>query len=191
MTARGQSTRQALLRAALELFSERGFYGTSVPGIAERAGTGAATLYRHFESKEALAEALYLAAHEEFVASVWHDFPPEGPVRRAFGELWGRLTALAKQQPRLIVFLEMHYHAAYLASDVIRSSEARSLERLVALIDEGQRQGVIRRDPPQVLATFVGAAFFGLVKACLQGGKLVNAAALERGEILVWDALRA
>jgi len=42
--------RETILAAALELFVERGFYGTAVPEIAERAGVGAGTIYRYFES---------------------------------------------------------------------------------------------------------------------------------------------
>ncbi|MGZ3428822.1 MAG: helix-turn-helix domain-containing protein, partial [Polyangia bacterium] len=49
----------AILKAALELFVERGFHGTPVPLVAERAGVGAGTIYRSFESKEALVNALY------------------------------------------------------------------------------------------------------------------------------------
>ena len=51
--------REAIMQAALELFVERGFYGTAVPEIADRAGVGAGTIYRYFESKEALVNALY------------------------------------------------------------------------------------------------------------------------------------
>src|SRR5450432_2866251 len=51
--------REAILAAALELFAERTFDGTPVPLIAERAGVAAGTIYRHFESKEALVNALY------------------------------------------------------------------------------------------------------------------------------------
>ena len=51
--------REAILQAALELFVERGFYGTAVPEIADRASVGAGTIYRYFESKEALVNAIY------------------------------------------------------------------------------------------------------------------------------------
>jgi AcrR family transcriptional regulator len=53
--------RDAILAAALELFAERGFHGTSVPEIAERARVGAGTIYRYFPSKEALVNALFRA----------------------------------------------------------------------------------------------------------------------------------
>ena len=51
--------REAILDAALELFAERTFDGTAVPLIAERAGVAAGTIYRYFDSKEALVNALY------------------------------------------------------------------------------------------------------------------------------------
>ena len=40
----------AILEAALALFAERGYDGTPVPLIAEKAGVGAGTIYRYFES---------------------------------------------------------------------------------------------------------------------------------------------
>src|SRR4051812_14698782 len=51
--------RESIMSAALDLFVERGFFGTAVPEIADRAGVGAGTIYRYFESKEALVNAIY------------------------------------------------------------------------------------------------------------------------------------
>ena len=47
-----QSTRERLIQAAFDLFEERGYDGTTVDGIAERAGTGRTTFFRVFGSKE-------------------------------------------------------------------------------------------------------------------------------------------
>lgn len=47
-----QSTRERLVEAAFELFAERGYDGTTVEDIAERAGTGRTTFFRAFGSKE-------------------------------------------------------------------------------------------------------------------------------------------
>ncbi len=52
--------------AALELFAEHGVQGTSVRDIAERAGVTEGALYRHFESKDALAQTLFEACAAEF-----------------------------------------------------------------------------------------------------------------------------
>jgi AcrR family transcriptional regulator len=46
------STRDRLADAALTLFDERGYEQTTVDDIAERAGVGRATFFRHYRSKE-------------------------------------------------------------------------------------------------------------------------------------------
>jgi len=50
--------RRAILEAATELFAERGFAGVSVQEIADRARTHKTTVLYHFETKEALHEAV-------------------------------------------------------------------------------------------------------------------------------------
>ena len=56
----GEATRrERLLNGALELFAERGYTGTSVKAIAERAGVSQGLLYVHFDNKQALLVALF------------------------------------------------------------------------------------------------------------------------------------
>jgi AcrR family transcriptional regulator len=51
-------TRRRILAVALELFSTRGYAGTSMRDIAETMGMTKAALYYHFESKEQILEAV-------------------------------------------------------------------------------------------------------------------------------------
>jgi len=51
---RGRKSRAQIRRAARELFAERGFDKTTLRAIAERAGMGASSIYRHIRSKEEL-----------------------------------------------------------------------------------------------------------------------------------------
>ena len=53
------SRREMLLGSALELFAERGYAGTSVKAITQRAGVSQGLLYVHFENKQALLLALF------------------------------------------------------------------------------------------------------------------------------------
>lgn len=52
--ARGRKSRARIREAALSLFRERGFDGATLRAIAERAGMGASSIYRHVQSKEEL-----------------------------------------------------------------------------------------------------------------------------------------
>ncbi|MDI5972571.1 TetR/AcrR family transcriptional regulator [Streptomyces sp. SL13] len=47
-----QTARERLARAAFELFDERGYEQTTVDDIADRAGVGRTTFFRHYRSKE-------------------------------------------------------------------------------------------------------------------------------------------
>jgi AcrR family transcriptional regulator len=59
--ADGQRTRQAILDAALALFSEKGYFGTSLRDVASAVGVRESALYNYFPGKEALFEALLAA----------------------------------------------------------------------------------------------------------------------------------
>lgn len=56
--ADGRQTRQAILDAALDLFADRGYFGTSLRDIATAVGVRESALYNYFPGKEALFEAL-------------------------------------------------------------------------------------------------------------------------------------
>src|SRR5438105_3013209 len=83
--------REAILDAALELFAERGFHGTAVPLVAEKAGVGAGTVYRYFESKEKLVNALYQQWKSRMAGCLFDQFPVDGPARTKFHALWEAL----------------------------------------------------------------------------------------------------
>lgn len=63
--ASGPRTRQAILDAALELFGDRGFFGTSLRDVASAVGVRESAIYNYFPSKEALFEALIAADQDE------------------------------------------------------------------------------------------------------------------------------
>ena len=57
MTAKG-TTKQEILDAALEIFSVQGYEATSISQLAEAVGIRKASLYSHFENKQAILDAL-------------------------------------------------------------------------------------------------------------------------------------
>jgi AcrR family transcriptional regulator len=63
--ADGRQTRQTILDAALHLFAEKGYFGTSLRDIAAVVGVRESALYNYFKGKEALFSALIDAAHEQ------------------------------------------------------------------------------------------------------------------------------
>jgi len=65
-----ESTRQAILRAALALFAEKGFYTTTTKAISRKAKIAEGTLFNYFQTKEDLA--LYFFEQELSGVSDWY-----------------------------------------------------------------------------------------------------------------------
>lgn len=77
-----EERRLAIVRAALDQFTESGFAATKISDIAHRAGVAKGTVYLHFADKEALFEAIVREALSPVVAALSAIQPaPDMPVR--------------------------------------------------------------------------------------------------------------
>ncbi|AKF09463.1 TetR/AcrR family transcriptional regulator [Sandaracinus amylolyticus] len=181
--------RDVILDAALELFAERGFHGTAVPLVAERAKVGAGTIYRYFESKEHLVNALYRREKQRMTAALADGFPFDQPPREQFHVLFERAIAFMKGNAISVRFLELHHHAAYL------DAESRALEEHGnALVEAAFRASIAQlamRDlPPALLVAIVWGVFDGLLRAWSEGRLELSPAVVAQAEQCCWEAIR-
>ncbi len=181
--------REAILEAALELFSERGFHGTSMPELAERAGVGAGTIYRYFDGKEALVNVLYQENKREFVRSTVDDFPFAAPAREQFHALWTRLFKFAVERPKALKFLELHHHAEYLDEES-HKLETRSLDLGIGFLELTRRAQVTKDVPSAILISIVWGAFVRLVRASWECQLELTPAVIAQAEACCWEAIR-
>lgn len=186
--AKPADKREAILAAALELFAERGFHGTAVPEVAERASVAAGTLYRYFDSKEALVNALYQQWKGALMTSLTHDFPIGEAPRQQFHEMWQRLGRFANKHPQALAFLELHHHA-YLDAESLKL-EAAGMHLLKGIIEKSQAQQAMRQARPELIMALVYGAFVGLVKNEAQGFLKLTPAVLSAAEQIMWEAIR-
>lgn len=181
--------REAILEAALALFAERGFHGTAVPLVAQRAGVGAGTLYRYFESKEALVNTLYQTWKGRLTGALMAGFPVSAPTREQFHSLWERAGRFAAEHPEAIAFLELHHHGAYL-DDQSRALTERMLRPIEAMIVAAQRTQVFKEYPAPLIIALVWGAFVGVVRASWEGHYALTPEILGQAEHCVWEAIR-
>jgi AcrR family transcriptional regulator len=108
-----------VLDAALDLFSEHGFEGTSLQDIADRLGVTKAAVYYHFHTKGELLQALVRPAFDDLLALV-----AEGGRRPAGGRSRGVEVAA------YVDFLLRHRRlSVYLTRDATAMSRAVVLEQ--------------------------------------------------------------
>lgn len=181
---------ESILEAALALFGELGFHGTAVPLIAERAGVGAGTIYRYFESKEALVNVLYQRWKRTLGAFVLAEFPFEEPVRSQFSYFWSRMAEFVRRHPDAYAFLERHHHAPYLDEDS-RAAEVEVLTPAKLFFEAAAQQHITKPVAPEVLIAMTFGAFKGLVEASWAGFIELSDEVLRISEACAWEAVRA
>lgn len=146
-------TRQRLIRAALELFTTRGYHDTTTAQIAKKAGIAEGTIYRHFASKQRLVNELYRAA-QRWAATLVQETArdPGGGTARA------RLTAVGvglvdgAAHETAIVKLGLLEPLAPVLDDESRKAEREFLAALERLIAEGKAQGSVRTGAVEIWA---------------------------------------
>ena len=141
----GRIVRDRLHRAALELFAERGFDGTTSEQIAARAGVTERTFFRHFPDKR---EVLFAWEEElrkltaDAIAAVPSDVPPLRALQVAFHDvvpLLVRNRPLAEMQAPIIaaapaLIEREHSKAAALVTLVATALRDRGCDERTALL---------------------------------------------------------
>lgn len=189
--ARKIEKRARIVQAAIALFAERGFHGTAVPLVASRAGVGAGTIYRFFDSKDALANAAFREAKGKLGQALLSELPTDGTARAMLSQLWTRLGAFALEQPTAFRFMELHDHTTYLDPES-RELERRILAPLVALCARYQARGELRSDMrPDAMLAWCWGAFVGLVKAERLGYLALDGPTRAQARDACWRALAA
>lgn len=180
----------AILKAALDLFVDRGFHGTSVPSVAHQAGVAAGTIYHYFASKEALVNALYRSLKGQIIQRVMGDFPFAAPTREQFRTVWGRMAEFAVAHPREFAFLELHHHSSYLDAESV-ALENNILQFGATIIKAAQEAQVIKPLPPDLLMEFANGAFIGVFRAGMAGRIPLTLETFLSAEACGWEAIRA
>lgn len=177
-----------ILEAALDLFVERGFHGTTVPELARRADVAAGTIYLYWPSKEDLVNALIAALKRRLVRSLQERVPGEGSVRAQFDAIWDVFSRWVVEAPRAVAFLDLHHHAPYVTEET-----QRAWDPAVALLDAhfraGRRVGTYRDLPPAALRSVVAGVLMGASKFARMGELTLTRPLLDRLRECAWAAV--
>lgn len=154
-----QNTRKAIMQAAVQLFSEKGFEKTSIEELARKAGIGKGTIYSYFQTKSdilhAFCEDELDSLHHELATNADQDIPIlEQMVRlymsefhhitenREFARIFMQQTAF----PRDVDLKHLEHEDNY-------------LKLLFPLLERAQAKGEMRKDLDLL---YITGHFYGL-----------------------------
>jgi AcrR family transcriptional regulator len=158
-----EDARELLLRAAVPLFAKKGFDGTSVKDIADRAGVNVSLVSYHFNGKEGLYKSCLeqfgknrLAATERLLQ------PPQTleECRLRLEMFIDDMMVWFEEEPDLCAIVQREADMGFqIARDVFESTFLKVFMTFMAFIKTGQTKGFLRRDVDPEIATrfyFIG-----------------------------------
>ncbi len=155
--------KQEIQEAALELFSVQGFEATSISQIASAVGIRKASLYSHFENKQAILDALVqevleqYGKHSLFARTDWEKDAgsapqtPDAAVQMIQGQIRYILHDPTISRARKMLVIEQ-FQNLELAKLQTKQNYSDVLGYFTGLMKQLIRQGVLAEDDPEIMA---------------------------------------
>lgn len=155
-----QRTKNAILDAAVSLFTAKGYGKTTIADLARAAGVGKGTVYSYFQGKSSIFLAFFEEQLEAFGAAI------TGTDNGAM-PLLDRLVAVYREEFRFIVrypeFGRILMRETFFPRDLdpalLRRLDQRYIDLLIPMLKKAQERGELRRD---LELTLVLGHFYGL-----------------------------
>jgi TetR/AcrR family fatty acid metabolism transcriptional regulator len=152
--------RGAILRAAIKVFAQKGYFNSKVADVAKEAGIADGTVYLYFKSKDEILHSIFDRAMEEFIAEGKREIAEikEADKRlRRIAQL--HLERLGADRDLAIVFQVELRGSTKFMEEFSGGGFAEYLDIIKKTIEEGQKTGVFRRDLKAITAAkiFYGA----------------------------------
>ena len=152
------STKDKILDAALSLFAENGYDGTSVEQIASIVGIKAPSLYKHYKGKEDILNALIDSAearYEEMFGSEKNTGKVPGSREEFIHVTMERISFTMRdpiiRKTRMLLVQEQFRNERI--SEVTTRHQLDGIQRMFAKIIKGMMdEGIVKKDDPELLA---------------------------------------
>lgn len=158
---------QSIKKAALKLFSEKGFYSTSTRELTEAAGVSKGTLYWHWKSKEEVAFSLVSDMLGDFLELIERARDEKGPVIERMERMVAAVAELYYKETDYLRLLwkfraDRHYIFSPDYTEKVTSYYVRIRKGLESLVEQGMKSGEFRKVDSKQMAFIILGVTEGL-----------------------------
>lgn len=189
MKANIEDKKKAVMDAALKLFTERGFQGTSTAQISKEAGVATGTLFHYFPTKEDLINNLYFEVKGDLSRAMVKDLELQSNFRDTLKKIWDNLVRWGLDNRNEFLFVGQFCNSPYI-SNFTREEVMKEYVFLHSLVEEGLKEGYIKELPSQlVIAMFYqnSRTLVEVISAC--GPSCNENKFIDDGFEIVWNGL--
>ena len=167
-----KDTKERILNAALEMFSQKGYEGTNIRELSASLGLVKSGIYKHYESKEEIWNALLdrmIAYYGERFGSPEH-LPPVPDSPEEFIAMTMRMADLTIHDEQIVKtrkVLTLEQFRDDRARDLATKHFLNGLTEMFTHIFAGMMdKGLLRRDDPAMLAFAYSTPISALIHLC-------------------------
>ncbi len=167
-----KDTKERILAAALEMFSQNGYAGTNIRELSESLGLVKSAMYRHFESKDAIWNTLLdelIAYYEARFGSTEH-LPPVPDSLEELVTMTMRMVNFTIHDDKVVKsrkLLSIEQFRDERARDLATKYFLTGLKDMFTQIFAGMMEkGLLRKDDPAMLAFAYTAPISALIHLC-------------------------
>ena len=187
--AKGASDkRTAILKATLDLISERGFHNTPMSLIAKTAGVSTGIVYHYFSGKQELINELYKEIKLETIRAMLADYAEDLSFHERFLGLWFNFVRHSLNHPAQGMFLEQ-FENSPLVKHVMEKDFMQAIAPFYHLFEQGVKEGIFKLLPPLVLFDLGFGAAVSLVKRHIAGVVVLDDELVQAAANACWDAV--
>ncbi|MEK3904484.1 TetR/AcrR family transcriptional regulator [Paenibacillus sp. FSL R7-0179] len=181
--------RDDILQATLDLITEEGLQSVTFAKIFKRANVGSSTFYHYFENKEQLVNELYQKVRIHKNEFVMNGYDPGLTIYERVKSLLKNTAIYSLHYPKEVDFTENYGSSPYIAED-LRNTPAPSTLEIFSIIDEGQRQGIIREMNVCLCYQLIYGILIAVIKGYLDGKYPLNEQQIQQTIEACWLAIK-
>lgn len=178
----------AIMDAALKLFTERGFHGTSTAQISKDAGVATGTLFNYFPTKEDLINSLYFDVKGKLSRSMGKDIQTQSVFQDKLKKLWYNLIEWGLNNQDDFLFVGQFCSSPYI-SNYTREEVMKEYVFLHDLVEEGIANGEIRDYSGGLIIGMFYESSRTVVSFILSSGPEDKNKVIEDGFQIIWRGL--
>ncbi|MFO8024461.1 TetR/AcrR family transcriptional regulator [Thiohalophilus sp.] len=166
--SRSSPATEQVLGAALNLFTEQGFFNTSIPDIVKASSVSTGSIYHYFRDKEGIARSLYETLVERMESSFSEIEATHATAHDRCRAAIALLFELTEQEPAVMRFMLFSRHKEFIP-DQKPVCSSRPFVQMREMVVAGMKHGEVREMTPIVAASAVFGGALRLIQLRLDG----------------------
>ena len=150
--------RDQILKASLNLFTERGFHNTPTSLIAKEAGVATGTLFHHFKNKEELINSLYLDLKMNKMKMLSEYINPADTIEVKIKSAWINGVKWGIMHPKEYQFV-MQFSNSPFITNLTREQAMGQYESIIGLFEQAIKDGIIKATYPEFVVDYFEGIF--------------------------------